>query len=91
MVSECTCPCTGASGFTVASFVLGICCVSYSMAVLSLKGLGKRQGEDALELEGSLYGRKSLDGGDISIGGGKGMQQRHFREYSCSDEDSAVF
>ncbi|CAE7505777.1 unnamed protein product, partial [Symbiodinium microadriaticum] len=80
----------GIRGFAVASFVLGIACVGYSLAVLNLRGLGKRLGEDALELDGSLYGRKSLDASDHVMGGG-GLQQRHFREYSGCDEDSAVF
>jgi hypothetical protein len=79
----------------VACFILGISCLGYSVSVVYLRGMGKRLGEDALELDGSLYGRKSLDTGpDAGPGGGGGgiLQQRHFREYSgMADDDSAVF
>jgi hypothetical protein len=36
------------------------------MSVLHLRSVGRRLGEDSLELEGSIYGRSGLDGNDPS-------------------------
>lgn len=54
----------GSSGFTRACFIFGIIYALYSMSVLHLRSVGKRLGEDSLELEGSIYGRSLLDGND---------------------------
>jgi hypothetical protein len=59
-------PIPGASGFTRACFILGIVYSLSSMSVLHLRSVGRRLGEDSLELEGSLYGRSLLDANDPS-------------------------
>jgi hypothetical protein len=57
---------SGVSGFTRTCFILGIVYSLYSMSVLHLRSVGRRLGEDSLELEGSLYGRSLLDANDPS-------------------------
>eukprot|EP00602_Paraphysomonas_sp_CaronLab_P009497 CAMPEP_0185018206 /NCGR_PEP_ID=MMETSP1103-20130426/1005_1 /TAXON_ID=36769 /ORGANISM="Paraphysomonas bandaiensis, Strain Caron Lab Isolate" /LENGTH=366 /DNA_ID=CAMNT_0027547935 /DNA_START=531 /DNA_END=1634 /DNA_ORIENTATION=- len=88
----------GTRGFTVACFVLGLACCLYSIPILRLRDVGKRLGEDALELDGSVYGRKSLD--SIVDGYSDSVSSRsNKKSFNSSggpdgyflEEDSAVF
>ncbi len=56
----------GISGYIATSFLLGIIYCLYSISIFHLRSVGKRLGEEAVELEGSLYGRSSLDAFDHS-------------------------